>query len=77
MYSNHSRLRKGRPHPCRAAAGRRRYRPFTLIDTSAEKIAAITENVDALGIVGNGASINVLMEAGVDAGHSDCGDGLG
>ena len=40
---------------------------LTLIDTSAEKIAAITENVDALGIVGNGASINVLMEAGVDA----------
>lgn len=39
---------------------------LTLIDTSAEKIAAVTENVDAMGIVGNGASINVLMEAGVD-----------
>lgn len=38
---------------------------ITLIDTSAERINAITENVDALGIVGNGASINVLMEAGV------------
>lgn len=39
---------------------------LTLIDTSAEKIAVVTENVDAMGIVGNGASINVLMEAGVD-----------
>ena len=31
---------------------------LTLIDTTAEKINAISENVDALGIVGNGASIN-------------------
>lgn len=40
---------------------------LTLIDTTAEKINAISENVDALGIVGNGASINTLMEAGIES----------
>lgn len=39
---------------------------LTLIDLSADKINAITEDVDALGIVGNGASINTLMEAGIE-----------
>lgn len=39
---------------------------ITLIDTVAEKINSITENIDALGIVGNGASINILMEAGIE-----------
>lgn len=38
---------------------------LTLIDTSAEKINTITENIDAMGIVGNGTSINILMEAGI------------
>lgn len=38
---------------------------LTLIDTDAEKINSITENIDAMGIVGNGASINTLMEAGI------------
>lgn len=37
-----------------------------LIDTSAEKINDISEDIDALGIVGNGASINTLMEAGIE-----------
>lgn len=38
---------------------------LTLIDTSAEKIDNITNEIDAMGIVGNGASINILMEAGI------------
>lgn len=40
---------------------------ITLVDTSAEKINDLTNNVDALGIVGNGASINVLLEAGIES----------
>lgn len=39
---------------------------LTLIDISAEKINAVSEDVDAMGIVGNGASINTLMEAGIE-----------
>lgn len=39
---------------------------LTLIDTSAEKINYLTENIDAMGIVGNGASINTLIEAGIE-----------
>lgn len=39
---------------------------LTLIDISAEKISAIEEDIDAMGIVGNGASINTLMEAGIE-----------
>lgn len=39
---------------------------LTLIDTDAEKINKLTENIDAMGIVGNGASINTLMEAGIE-----------
>lgn len=38
---------------------------LTLIDTDADVINTLTENIDAMGIVGNGASINTLMEAGV------------
>lgn len=40
---------------------------LTLIDTSAEKINSLTDDIDALGIVGNGASINTLMEAGISS----------
>lgn len=40
---------------------------LVLIDTSAEKINNLTNDVDALGIVGNGASINTLMEAGIES----------
>ena len=38
---------------------------LTLIDTDADVINNLTEDIDAKGIVGNGASINTLMEAGV------------
>lgn len=37
-----------------------------LIDTVEKTINDVTEDVDAMGIVGNGASINTLMEAGID-----------
>ena len=39
---------------------------ITLVDVIADKIDDLCENIDAMGIVGNGASINTLMEAGVD-----------
>lgn len=39
---------------------------LTLIDTSPEKINSTTEGIDAMGVVGNGASINTLMEAGIE-----------
>ncbi len=39
---------------------------ITLIDTSEAKLNAITDEIDAMGIVGNGASINTLMEAGIE-----------
>ena len=32
---------------------------------NADIINSLTEDIDAMGIVGNGASINTLMEAGV------------
>ena len=38
---------------------------LTLIDTDADVINNLTEDIDAMGIVGNGASIKTLMEAGV------------
>ncbi len=38
----------------------------TVIDTSADKIERISEELDVMGIVGNGCSINTLMEAAVD-----------
>ena len=41
------------------------YRKKILIDTDADVINNLTEDIDAMGIVGNGASINTLMEAGV------------
>lgn len=37
---------------------------LTLIDMDADVINDLTEDIDAMGIVGNGASINTLMEAG-------------
>ena len=40
---------------------------LTLIDISEKTINNITEDIDAMGVVGNGASINTLMEAGVDS----------
>ena len=35
---------------------------LTLIDMNADIINSLTEDIDAMGIVGNGASINTLME---------------
>lgn len=37
-----------------------------LIDTVEKTVNDITEDIDAMGIVGNGASINTLMEAGIN-----------
>ncbi|MCD7867844.1 MAG: Trk system potassium transporter TrkA [Clostridiales bacterium] len=38
---------------------------ITLIDQSAEPINDLSEDIDAMGIVGNGASISILREAGI------------
>ena len=37
---------------------------LTLIDTVEKNVNNITENIDAIGIVGNGTSTNTLMETG-------------
>ena len=37
-----------------------------LVDQSAEKLQQVPESIDALQIVGNGASIATLMEAGIE-----------
>ncbi len=42
---------------------------ITVIDEDAEEIRNITNNLDALGIVGNGVSFNTLQEA--DVAHTD------
>ena len=39
---------------------------LTVIDTIEKTVNAVTEDIDAMGIVGNGASINTLMEAGIN-----------
>lgn len=39
---------------------------ITVIDTNAAKIQQITEELDILGIVGDGTSINILTEAGME-----------
>ena len=39
---------------------------ITIIDIVARKIQAITDNYDVMGIVGNGASYSVLMDAGIE-----------
>ena len=39
---------------------------ITIIDIIARKIQAITDNYDVMGLVGNGASYSVLMEAGIE-----------
>lgn len=38
---------------------------LTVIDTVEKTVNDVTEDIDAMGIVGNGASINTLMEAGI------------
>ena len=37
----------------------------TVVDTKRERIERVTEEFDVMGIVGNGSSINVLTEAGM------------
>ncbi len=39
----------------------------TVIDNRSEKIHEITESYDVMGIVGNGASYSIQMEAGVES----------
>ena len=39
---------------------------ITLIDVSSNVINSLEDDIDAMGIVGNGASINTLMEAGIE-----------
>ena len=36
----------------------------TIIDSSAQRLQDVTEELDAMSIVGNGSSINTLLEAG-------------
>ena len=38
---------------------------IVVIDTNAEKLRTITGEVDAMGIVGNGASYQTLVDAGI------------
>lgn len=40
---------------------------LVLVDLSAEKIEDVSSRYDAMGIVGNGASFNVQMDAGVES----------
>ena len=40
---------------------------ITLVDISEKKINSLGDDIDALCIVGNGASINTLMEAGIES----------
>lgn len=39
---------------------------ITMIDKSAESIKAVTDAYDVMGMVGNGSSYNVLIEAGIE-----------
>ena len=39
---------------------------ITVIDTNEEKVNSITDDLDAMGIVGNGVSFQTLSEAGID-----------
>ena len=39
---------------------------IVLVDQNASLVEEVTDSIDALGIVGNGASLNILKEAGVE-----------
>ena len=39
---------------------------LTMIDISEQRLNALSDDIDALSIIGNGASINTLMEAGIE-----------
>ena len=38
----------------------------TIVDVSADKIADVTAQFDIMGVVGNGATLSVLQEAGIE-----------
>ena len=38
----------------------------TIVDVAAEKVKTLSERLDILGVVGNGASHNTLQEAGIE-----------
>ena len=40
---------------------------ITLVDIKESKINSLGDDIDAMGIVGNGASINTLLEAGIES----------
>ena len=40
---------------------------ITLIDISEERLSELSDEIDAMSIVGNGASLNTLMEAGIES----------
>lgn len=42
---------------------------ITVVDTREQLVGSITNSFDVLGIVGNGASLNVLSEAGIAGAH--------
>ena len=42
---------------------------LVVIDTNPQKIQQLSESIDVMGIVDNGASINVLSDAGIDDAH--------
>lgn len=39
---------------------------LVLVDLSSKKLEAVTDRLDVMGVAGNGASVNVLMDAGID-----------
>ena len=45
---------------------------ISVIDQDASRVQQITDRYDVFGVVGNGASFAVQMEAGVD--HGGCAD---
>lgn len=40
---------------------------IAVVDTNAERVRHITDELDVMGVVGNGASISVLSQAGIEA----------
>ena len=42
---------------------------LVVIDTNPQKIQQLSESIDVMGITGNGSSVNVLSEAGIEDAH--------
>ena len=38
---------------------------IVVVDKNAEKVQFVTDNLDAMGVIGNGVSYQTLLEAGV------------